>query len=68
MRQRFFYLFVLATLLVSCSGGKVKYRIGISQCSDDIWRDKQNAELRMGAYFHEPTIATSGRWSRLTAS
>ena len=56
MRQRFFYLFVLATLLVSCSGGKVKYRIGISQCSDDIWRDKR------------PTIATSGRWSRLTAS
>lgn len=53
MRQRFFYLFVLATLLVSCSGGKVKYRIGISQCSDDIWRDKQNAELRMGAYFHD---------------
>ena len=53
MRQRFFYLFVLATLLVSCSGGKVKYRIGISQCSDDIWRDKQNAELRMGAYVHD---------------
>ena len=53
MRQRIFYLFVLATLLVSCSGGKVKYRIGISQCSDDIWRDKQNAELRMGAYFHD---------------
>ena len=53
MRQRFFYLFVLATLLVSCSGGKVKYRIGVSQCSADIWRDKQNAELRMGAYFHD---------------
>ena len=53
MRQRFFYLFVLVTVLASCSGGKVKYRIGISQCSDDIWRDKQNAELRMGAYFHD---------------
>lgn len=53
MRQRIFYLFVLATLLVSCSGDKVKYRIGVSQCSDDIWRDKQNAELRMGAYFHD---------------
>ena len=53
MRQRFFYLFVLATILASCSGDKVKYRIGISQCSDDIWRDKQNAELRMGAYFHD---------------
>ena len=53
MRQRFFYLFVLVTVLASCSGDKVKYRIGISQCSDDIWRDKQNAELRMGAYFHD---------------
>ena len=53
MRQRFFYLFLLATVLVSCSGDKVKYRIGISQCSDDIWRHKQNAELRMGAYFHD---------------
>ena len=40
-------------VLVSCSGGKVKYRIGVSQCSDDIWRDKQNAELKMGAYFHD---------------
>ena len=53
MRQRFFYLFILTTLLVSCSGGKEKYRIGISQCSADIWRDKQNAELKMGAYFHD---------------
>ena len=53
MRQRFFFLFVLAAVLVSCSGDKVKYRIGISQCSNDIWRDKQNAELRMGTYFHD---------------
>ena len=40
-------------MLASCSEDKVKYRIGISQCSADIWRDKQNAELRMGAYFHD---------------
>ena len=53
MRQRFFYLLVLAAVLASCSGDKVKYRIGISQCSDDIWRDKQNAELRLGAYFQD---------------
>ena len=53
MRQKFFYLFFLAAVLVSCTSGKVKYRIGVSQCSDDIWRDKQNAELRMGAYFHD---------------
>ena len=53
MRLRFFYLFLLATILLSCSSGKPKYRIGVSQCSADIWRDKQNAELRMGAYFHD---------------
>ncbi|MBQ5579116.1 MAG: substrate-binding domain-containing protein [Prevotella sp.] len=25
----------------------------VSQCSDDIWRDKQNTELKMAAYFHD---------------
>ena len=39
-------------MLVSCTGDKARYRIGVSQCSADVWRDKQNAELRMGAYFH----------------
>ena len=53
MRQKVIYLFLLAAVLVSCSGNKVKYRIGVSQCSADVWRDKQNAELRMGAYFHD---------------
>ena len=45
-------LFMVA-VLASCSKGGVRYRIGVSQCSEDIWRDKQNAELRMGAYFHD---------------
>ena len=53
MRLRFFYFLMLATVLVACSAGKTKYRVGVSQCSADIWRDKQNAELRMGAYFHD---------------
>lgn len=53
MRHKIILFFALAAMLASCSGGKVKYRIGVSQCSDDIWRDKQNAELRMGAYFHD---------------
>lgn len=44
---------LLLALLASCSQDAKKYRIGVSQCSDDIWRDKQNAELRMGAYFHD---------------
>ncbi|MBQ7470819.1 MAG: substrate-binding domain-containing protein [Prevotella sp.] len=37
-------------VFVSCSQSGKKYRIGVSQCSEDIWREKQNAELRMGAY------------------
>lgn len=40
-------------LLGSCSQEEKKYQIGVSQCSDDIWRDKQNSELQIGAYFHD---------------
>ena len=36
--------------VVGCSHPKPHYVIGVSQCSEDIWREKQNAELRMGAY------------------
>ncbi|MBR2101758.1 MAG: substrate-binding domain-containing protein [Prevotella sp.] len=53
MRKSLFFIFIIAAALASCSPGKVKYRIGVSQCSEDIWREKQNAELRMGAYFHD---------------
>ena len=40
----------LLLTMVGCSSHKPNYIIGISQCSSDIWREKQNAELRMGAY------------------
>ena len=44
---------VLALLLsVSCQQERPHYVIGISQCSEDTWREKQNGELRMGNYFH----------------
>ena len=45
--------FLLALLCIACGSKEPKHVIGISQCSDDIWREKQNAELRMGAYFQE---------------
>ena len=51
--MRFVCLALLAAFLVSCSTNKPRYVIGISQCSQDIWRDKLNYELRMGSYFHE---------------
>ena len=44
---------MLFGLLASCSQDEKRYRIGVSQCSDDIWRDKQNSELQIGAYFHD---------------
>ncbi len=47
------YILILASLLVSCNANSPKYKIGVSQCSEDIWRNWQNAELRMEANFHE---------------
>jgi len=43
-------LSVLLIFLTGCTRERSRYVIGVSQCSDDIWREKQNAELRMGAY------------------
>ena len=56
MRKYHQFAFIILTifgLLASCSQQEKKYRIGVSQCSDDIWRDKQNSELQIGAYFHD---------------
>ena len=56
MRKYYHFAFIILTilgLLASCSQDEKKYRIGVSQCSDDIWRDKQNSELQIGAYFHD---------------
>ena len=56
MRKHYQFAFIILTtigLLASCSQQEKKYRIGVSQCSDDIWRDKQNSELQIGAYFHD---------------
>ena len=53
MRKYTLYIIILLAIISSCSTGDKKYRIGVSQCSDDIWRDKQNTELKMAAYFHD---------------
>ena len=47
-------LSLLVLLLASCSNNNArKYVIGVSQCSDDIWRDKLNTELKMGEYLND---------------
>lgn len=53
MRKHTLFIIILLAIISSCSSGEKKYRIGVSQCSDDIWRDKQNTELKMAAYFHD---------------
>ena len=53
MKKILTYMMLLSAVLLSCTPADKKYIIGVSQCSEDIWREKQNAELRMGAYFHE---------------
>ena len=56
MRKYYHFAFTILmflVLLASCSQDTKKYRIGVSQCSDDIWRDKQNSELKIGVYFHD---------------
>lgn len=41
-------------MIVSCSTNDTKkIVIGVSQCSEDIWRDKLNNELKMGTFQHE---------------
>ena len=39
--------------LTACTKQAPKYVIGVSQCSEDIWRDKLNDELQTGTYFHD---------------
>lgn len=46
------YLLLALLALTSCGGGK-RLVIGVSQCSADVWREKQNAELRTCAWFHD---------------
>ena len=53
MKKILIYIIILSAVLTACSPTEKKYIIGVSQCSEDIWREKQNAELRMGTYFHE---------------
>lgn len=53
MRKTILYLFALTVLFVSCSKSEKTYKIAVSQCSEDIWRDKLNDELKMGTYFYD---------------
>lgn len=46
----------IIVLLTGCAQQPRKYVVGVSQCSEDIWRDKLNDELKMGEYLNDSLI------------
>ena len=57
MLRKFSYglamIFILA--LIGCTESKV-YKIGVSQCSQDDWREKMNDEINREILFHEDAV------------
>nr|WP_315582341.1 substrate-binding domain-containing protein [Prevotella jejuni] len=52
--KQWLYILFFTLLFSACSDNNVKkYVIGVSQCSEDIWRDKLNDELVMSTYQHD---------------
>lgn len=48
---------ILAIIMASCGDkNEPKFRIGVSQCSSDEWRDKMNHEMRREMLFHDDSI------------
>ena len=46
-------LLLMLPLFLSCGGSaKKQYVIGVSQCSEDTWREKLNEELRIAALYY----------------
>ena len=51
----------IIVLLTGCAQKPRKFVIGVSQCSEDIWRDKLNDELKMGEYLNDSLDRKSTR-------
>lgn len=57
--KRYLHLIIYIAFLVllgSCSKQPKKFVIGVSQCSEDIWRDKLNDELKTSEYLNDSII------------
>ena len=56
LKYRYFLFLLISVFLFSCGQDKV-YKIGVSQCSDDDWRQKMNSEIHRELMFHpEATV------------
>lgn len=47
------FLLTFSVLLVSCGHDSPRYVIGVSQCSDDEWRQQMNKEIQREALFYD---------------
>ena len=57
--KRYLHLIIyiaFVMLVTSCHQQSKKFVIGVSQCSEDIWREKLNDELKMGEYLNDSLI------------
>ena len=50
------FIYVLVVMFAACTEKPKKFVIGVSQCSEDIWREKLNDELKMGEYLNDSII------------
>ena len=53
MLLRYVAILLTVSLLASCGSNRKSYVIGVSQCSEDSWRNKLMSELKQSTYFHE---------------
>lgn len=60
MRNIFVTTLVFALILVGCDSVPKQYRIGVSQCEDDAWRQKMNDEMDRELLLH-PNMTLSRR-------
>lgn len=51
---------VMGSVLVGCTAREPQYRIGVSQCLDDAWREKMNYEMERELMLH-PDMTLSRR-------
>lgn len=54
MKRSLLYLTIITAIICcACTNRKPKYVIGVSQCSEDIWRDWQNSEMMLESTLHD---------------
>lgn len=53
MKKIAVFLVLTVMMIASCSNREKQYVIGVSQCSDDSWRQQFNDELKLCTFLHD---------------